>query len=330
MTTAAPAPPGESETELTRVSAAHDDRAAARVGLVYGVGAYVWWGLIAIYFKVVAEAGAVEVLAHRMVWSVPLLALLLTLRGRWGELRDALRSRTVWWALGASTTLIAANWLLFIWAVSNGRLSEASLGYFINPLVNVALGAVFLRERLRPAQLLCLALAAAGVVHQTLGAATFPWIALTLAGCFGFYGLVRKVAPIKPIPGLFCEVTILLPPAIAYMAWLGFSGGGHFLTGDVSLSVLLPLAGVITIVPLIWFTEAARRLRLSTLGFIQYIAPTGQLLLAVLAFGEVFTRAHAITFGLIWTALALYSFDSIRHAQRSRRALRGDELLKDL
>lgn len=306
------------------------DEAARRVGLAYGLAAYGWWGLIALYFKAVEDASPFELLGHRMIWSVPLLGLLLTLRGRWGEVKAAILSRRAMLTLLLSTALIAVNWFLFIWSVASGRLSEASLGYFINPLVSVALGAIFLGERMRLVQYLCLGLAAMGVVVRVAALGHLPWVALTLAVSFGFYGLMRKTMPVKPIPGLFCEVTLLLPPALGFLIWQMIAGKAAFFGGDMTLTALLPLAGPITVLPLLWFVEAARRLPLSTMGFLQYLAPSGQLLLAVLAFGEPFRATDAVSFGLIWLSLALFSADSVRNARRNRRLARCAEVLEDL
>ena len=288
-------------------------------GLMLGVAAYTWWALIAIYFKAIDHVPPVEVLAHRVLWSAPMLAVAITVLRRWPDLRAALAKPNTKCVLLASTVFIAVNWGLFIWAITNKRLNEASLGYFINPLVNVALGALLLKERLSRAQKIGLALAITGVVHQTLVVGSLPWVSLVLACSFGLYGLIRKLSPLGPLTGLFCEVAILFPLGLALSVWLLLNEQSSFLSGSTSTDLLLLVNGVITVVPLLCFAAAARRLPYSTLGFIQYIAPSGQLLLAVLAFGEPFTWRHAITFGFIWLALVVYTTDIVRSVRQSRR-----------
>jgi chloramphenicol-sensitive protein RarD len=219
-----------------------------------------------------------------------------------------------------STGIVSLNWLVYIWAVFTERVLETSLGYFINPLVSVLLGVIFLGERLRPWQVVAVALAGVGVLNLAFGAADFPWIALTLAFSFGTYGLIRKTVAVGSVDGLLVETTLLLPFAIAFLAYLAITGGGNFATGGLQISVLLVLAGPATALPLIWFTSAARRLRLSTVGFFQYIAPSCQFLLAVVLFGEPFTTTHLITFACIWLALALFTADSLLAARRLRAA----------
>jgi chloramphenicol-sensitive protein RarD len=216
--------------------------------------------------------------------------------------------------LAATTLLIAVNWGLYIWAVQAGRVLEASLGYFVNPLVNVAFGVGFLGETLRPRQRVAFLVAGAGVVVLVVATGAFPWIALVLAGTFGLYGLLRKQADVEPVGGLFAETALLAPPAIAVLAWLAWRGEGAF-GRTARETALLALAGVITSVPLLAFGAAVRRLKLSTLGVVQYLAPTGQFLLAVLAFGEPFGRAQAFAFGCIWTALGLYTWDALASAR---------------
>jgi chloramphenicol-sensitive protein RarD len=229
-----------------------------------------------------------------------------------------MKDRRTLLTLAGSTTLIALNWLTFIWAVASGQLLQASLGYYINPLVNVLLGFVFLSERLRPWQWASFALAATGVAFLAVSYGGFPWVALVLAFSFAFYGLLRKVARLDSLSGLTMETMLLFPVMLGYWCRLLARGDSAMTTGPLHVQVLLPLGGVITAVPLLWFAGAARRLRLSTIGFMQYIAPTFQFLLAVVAFGEPFTRAHAISFALIWVALSIYTTDTLR-ASRSRR-----------
>ena len=280
-------------------------------GLLYGLAAYGLWGLVPLYFKALARVPPAEVLAHRIIWSVVFLAALVSLGGRWPELVRCLRSGKILAALLTSTLLIAVNWFVFIYGVASGQLVEASLGYFINPLVSVLLGMAFLGERLRVGQLLALALAALGVVILAVATGRLPWIALTLATSFGLYGFVRKIIPVDGLTGLSVETTLLFPAAAGYLVYLGLAGEAAWGTIDRATDVLLPLSGVVTTVPLICFGQAARRLRLSTLGFLQYLSPSLAFLLAVGLFGEPFTPVQVTSFACIWTALALYSVDSV-------------------
>ncbi len=285
-------------------------------GLAYGLGAFGFWGLVPIYFKAVASVPALEVLAHRVVWSVVILAGLVVVRRQGSAVRTALRDRKTLGVLVITTVLIAANWYLFIWAVATGRVLQASLGYFINPLVNVALGVIFLRERLSRPATAAVALATVGVLYQTLLGGELPWIALVLALSFGTYGLLRKTARVGPIVGLALETGLLAPVAVAYLIWLRQEGSLGFAGGDPTLDLLLVAAGVVTTVPLLWFTRAAQLLPLSTLGFLQYLAPTMHFALAVALYGERFTAHHGVTFGCIWTALAIFTADRLRRVPR--------------
>lgn len=278
----------------------------------YGLVAYLWWGFVPLYFRAVRSVPADEILAHRVVWSFVLLAILSRWFHRWPVALAALRDRRILLTLLLSTALIAINWLTFIWSILDERLIEASLGYFMSPLVNVALGVVFLRERLRAWQGVSVALATVGVGYLTLRYGQVPWIALILATSFGFYGLVRKTARVDSLVGLTLETMLLAPAMGLYLLVLTLAGDGVFAQGPPRLSLLLVLGGVVTAVPLLCFAAAARRLRLATVGLLQYIAPTFQFFLAVVAFGEPFTQAHAISFTLIWCALAIYSIDAIR------------------
>jgi len=283
-----------------------------RAGVVYGLAAFLSWGFLPLYFKAVATVPSLEVLAHRVVWSLVFLLALTLFRGRWSSFRALFRSRRTQLTLMTTTGLIAVNWGVFIWAVANGRLVEASLGYFITPLINVLLGFVFLKERLRPMQFVAVGLATCGIVWMTANLGHPPLISMTLAVSFGFYGLLRKQVPASGIQGLTAETMMLAPVAIAWMVWRQREGELVFLHTTTRLDLLLFAAGVITALPLIWFAESARRLRLATMGFLQYLAPSFQLLLAVAVFGEPFTRDHAVSFGLIWIALALYTYDTVR------------------
>jgi chloramphenicol-sensitive protein RarD len=288
----------------------------SRTGLAYGLAAFAFWGLVPVYFKAVASVSALEVLAHRVVWSLVILAGLVAVRRQLPAVRAVLADARTVAALVATTGLIAGNWYLFIWAVANGRVLQASLGYFINPLVNVALGVVFLRERLSRAATVAVALATLGVIYQTVLGGRFPWIALTLACSFGLYGLLRKTARAGPIVGLGIETALLAPVALIYLAWLRTAGSLRFAGGDETLDLLLVAAGVVTAVPLLWFARAAQLLPLSVVGFLQYLAPTMHFVLAVAFYGERFGGHHAVTFGCIWTALAIFTADRLRRAPR--------------
>jgi len=287
-------------------------------GIAPAIGAYLAWGAFPLYWRLLEDVSPLEIVAHRVVWSFVFVALLVSWSKRWPALLTALRSRRVLVAMAVSTALISSNWLLFIWAVNSGHVTEASLGYYINPLVNVLLARVALGERLRPVQLIAVALAAAGVVNLAAQAGGFPWVALTLAASFGVYGLVRKLAPVESLEALAIETGLAAPFALAFIAWLQASGGASFAAGATDTALLVG-AGVTTALPLLWFASGARKLRYTTMGILQYIAPTGQLACAVLVFGEPFTSAHAITFSLIWAAVILYAVDGIRAAGAAER-----------
>jgi len=268
-------------------------------GVFYGLAAYGWWGLAVIYFKAVAHVPPLEVLSHRVVWSVPLLFGLLALRGRLGEVRAAFRDRRTLAILFLTTLLIGSNWLIYIVAVTSGHILQSSLGYYINPLVNVMLGMAVLGERLRPAQWASVLLATAGVLYLAFSYGRPPWFALSLAATFALYGLLRKTVRAEGSVGLTVETTLMLPAALAFLLLQATRGDSAF--GHVSLgtNLLLLASGLITAMPLIWFANAIRRLPLTTMGFLQYLSPTLQFLLAVAVYGETFTRAHLVTFGCI-------------------------------
>lgn len=281
-------------------------------GALYAALAYGTWGVLPIYWKALAGVPLVEVLAHRVFGTVIFTALLLAGLRQTPELGRALRSPRERLSLLASGALIGVNWGVFIWAVGAGRILETSLGYYLNPLVNVLLGTVFLRERLRRAQGIAVALAALGVLALLVSHGEPPWIALALAASFGLYGLLHKLTHVRPIAALAIETGALAPAALAYLCFATEPAGGTLVTGAALAQALLVLAGPVTALPLLWFASAARRLRLSTLGLFQYLAPTLALLLAVFLYGESFTRAHAFAFLSIWSALALYSVDALQ------------------
>jgi chloramphenicol-sensitive protein RarD len=286
-------------------------------GVVATAGAFLFWGLAPLYWKLLLGIPALELLAHRIAWSAPCLALLLAVGRRWSEVGRTLASARAMATLAATTVLIAVNWLTFIWAVNNGHLLDSSLGYYINPLVSVLLGFVFLGERLRRVQAVAVVLAAGGVLVLTLRHG-LPWVSLTLAFSFGLYGLLRKVVDAKPMVGLFVEIALLSGPAIAFLLWRAHQGAGAFGHKGLRASLLLAAAGPITVAPLLWFNHGVRSLTLATVGILQYLAPTGHFLLGITVFHETFGTAHMLAFALIWTALALYSIDLRRRLARAR------------
>lgn len=280
-------------------------------GLLYGVAAYAWWGFAAIYFKLVGAVPPLEILAHRVVWSVVVLLLLVSAMKRWPSMLSIARHpRSLGW-LSISTLLIAVNWYTFIWAVTRNHMLDASLGYFINPLVNVVFGFLVFGERLRRWEKIAVGLAALAVTWLTFSAGVVPWVALILAVSFGLYGLVRKLAHVPSLEALTVETALLLPVAIGYLAWLSSRGAISF--GDsTGLDLLLVAAGPVTALPLLWFAIAVRHLRLATVGLLQYIAPTLQFLLAVAVYREPFAGTKVIAFALIWIAVGIYSFANFK------------------
>jgi len=287
-----------------------------RIGLAWGLAAYGSWGVFPIYFKAVAAVPALEVLAHRVVWSVVVLAAVLTVQRRWREVAAAVADLRILAVLGVTAVLIGVNWYVFIWAITTGRILQSSLGYFINPLVNVFLGVVFLGERMSRAGVAAVAMAAAGVGWLTVRGGTVPWVSLVLAFSFAFYGLLRKTARVKPVPGLAVETALLAPVALLFLAATASSGGLYFGTGSWRLDLLLVAAGLVTALPLLWFNTAAQLLPLSTLGFLQYLSPTGQFLLAVLVYGEPLTRDRLVAFACIWVALGIFTVDQLQTRKR--------------
>ena len=292
-------------------------RDPARSGFWFGVAAYGLWGVLPIYFKAIGNVGPVDIVAHRVLWSVPFLFLLLFVFGGADELRRVFRQPRTLGFLALTAALIATNWLLYVYAVVSGHILAGSLGYYLNPLVNVLMGRLILKERLSRLQWLAVAIAAAGISALAFQALGQLWISLTLAVTFATYGLMRKVAPVEATSGLAVETTLILPLALAWLAWGLAQERPVFGTTDFETALLL-MAGVATTVPLILFTAAARRLRYSTLGMLQFIAPTLQFIIAVAIYGEAFTPAHAIAFGSIWLALALYVTALARQARQAR------------
>jgi chloramphenicol-sensitive protein RarD len=282
----------------------------ARTGVVYACLAFVMWGLFPLYFRQVASVPALEVVLHRSVWSLAFVIVLLALRRQWQWITDLRRQPRLFAMLGFSALLIAANWLVYVHAIQTRQVVEASLGYFVNPLFNAALGVLVLHERLRRAQWGALALAAVGVLWLTWVGGRPPWIALALAGLFAVYGLVRKTSSVGTLEGLAVETTLIAPIALPALGWWTLAHDGAMARGDAALSAWLLLSGPLTALPLLWFTAGARRLRLVTVGLLQYISPTLQFALGLTVFGEPFDTRRLAGFVLIWVALALYSADA--------------------
>ena len=279
------------------------DHSRTQAGVAYALAAFLSWGINPLYFKAVGFIPTLEILGHRIVWSMLFLLPLILYARQWGQVARALTNRHTFLILAATSIIVGANWLLYIHTVDVGRVLESSLGYYINPLVNVLFGRLFLGERLSRIQLVAVLIAGAGVLNMVIAYGVVPWLALGLAVTFAIYGLLRKIVRVDALPGLFIETVMLLPFALIGLALFGRS----FTFADPHTDVLLMLAGPVTFLPLLWFTCAARRLKLSVIGFFQFISPSIQFLLAVFVFGEHFGPAHYVTFGLIWTAIAIFT-----------------------
>ena len=292
-------------------------------GPLAAAAAYVLWGVFPLYIKQVAHVPALQVVAHRSWWSAVFIFALLALLGRLGWLRAALADRRTLRVFAASALLLSANWLIYVWAVSAGRIVDTSLGYFINPLVNVLLGVWLLGERPRPLQWVAVGIAATGVAWLVLGAGEWPWIALALAGSFGLYGLLRKTAPLGAAEGLALETLMQAPIALALIAWWAWAGASAMRTDDPVTMAWLLAAGPFTAIPLLLFAAGARRVTLATLGLLQYLGPTLQFLIGVFVYGEPFSANRAVGFVLIWAALALYTGESIWVWRRAAQAGSG-------
>jgi chloramphenicol-sensitive protein RarD len=280
-------------------------------GILAGIGAYLFWGLFPIYWKLLSDVPALEILAHRMVWSLVVMLLLLLIGQDRGWLKQALRSRRIMITYTLAAALLAVNWGTYIWAINANFVIESSLGYFINPLVSMLFGVVFLNERLRRGQLVAVSLAAAGVLYLTISLGALPWIALVLSITFGLYGLIKKTAPLNSVQSFTIETLALFLPAFGFLVLQEARGVGAFGHQGALTSTLLAFAGPVTSIPLLLFGAAARRIPLSMVGFLQYIAPTGQFLLGVLVYHEPFPAARLIGFAIIWAALAIYSIEGL-------------------
>ncbi len=278
-------------------------------GLLYAASAYILWGIFPIFFKALHQVPATQIVAHRIVWSFLFLIVVIAARQELFAFKGVINRRTLLIYLGAGL-LLAVNWLVYVWSVNSGYVVEASLGYFINPLVSVVMGVVILRERLRPVQWLPVGLAALGVAYLTLSYGTLPWIALVLALTFGMYGLVKKVAPLGSLYGLTMETGMVFLPALVFLLVEDRLGVGAYARAGLWTTILLSLTGVVTAIPLLMFASGARRVPLSTMGLLQYITPTLQFILGVFVFGESFNQARLVGFSMIWLALIVFSVES--------------------
>ena len=295
------------------------ERRFQRDGVLSALIGYLLWGVFPVYFKLVQTVPPTEVLTHRIIWAVPFGALILHVRGQWPEVRQAFSSpSTIFW-LALAALFISANWLIYIWAVQQEEVLQASLGYYINPLMYVLVGVLFLKERLRRAQLMSVLLAAVGVSYLTIMGGQFPFVAVSLALLFTLYGVIRKQVAVGAMPGLFIETLLLFPFAMAWLSWLMLSQQAEFGDGSMTMSLLLSLAGPLTVVPLLLFAIAARRLTLTVIGFMQFIAPTLQFVVGIF-YGEELTTAHVVCFSCIWAAVAIFSIDAF-YQQKGRAAL---------
>jgi len=290
-----------------------------RKGVILACLAFFMWGLAPIYFKLLQHISAFEILMHRVVWSVLFIIVIVSVMRQWHKIKHVIKQPKLLLMLTLTATLLGFNWGLFIWAVNNDHMLDASLGYYINPLLNVLLGMLFLGEKLRKWQGVAVALALSGVAIQLISFGSFPIVAFSLAGSFAIYGLLRKKLPIESLPGLLLEAVILLPVAIAYWGFMTPSTSSNLTLNEWHTNLLLISAGVITTLPLLCFTGAAKRLQYTTLGFFQYIGPSLMFVLAVMFYGEVFSSERVVTFACIWSALAIFSWDSYRQSKKRKR-----------
>jgi chloramphenicol-sensitive protein RarD len=290
-----------------------------RLGVASGLAAYSLWGLFPLYFPLLEPAGDLEIVAHRVLWSLLVVGVLLTVLRRWSHVRAAFADRRTLLVLTAAAVLIAANWLIFVYGVNSGHVVETSLGYFINPLVSVLLGVVVFAERLRPLQWVAVGIAAVAVTVLTVDYGRPPWIALSLAASFGLYGLAKKVARVEAAPGLFVETALVALPAAVVLGMLHADGAGAFGDAGTGHALLLVSSGVATAVPLLLFAAAARRIPLSTVGLLQYLTPSMQLAIGVFVYGEPMPPARLAGFVIVWVALAVFTVDSLRHARAAYR-----------
>jgi chloramphenicol-sensitive protein RarD len=275
-------------------------------GILYGIATYILWGFFPIYWKLLHPVSALQVIGHRISWSFILLILIIVLTRQWNDFRAAALNARVIGIYAIAGVLLTVNWLVYVWGVNAGFIVETSLGYFINPLLSVLLGVIILRERLRPAQWVPVVIAAAGVIYLTVAYGRLPWIALSLAFSFGFYGLIKKMAPLGSLCGLTLETGIVFPAALIYLLVVEMNGTAAFLHEGASITLLLIGAGAVTTIPLLLFASAAKEIPLSVVGLLQYIAPTLQFLIGVFLYKEPFDQSHLVGFGIVWVALVIF------------------------
>lgn len=292
-----------------------------RYGILNAIGAYTLWGILPVFWKALQVIPATEIIGHRMFWSAITMLLVLRYKYHWRWLRAAVKNPVTLLTFSVTACLLAVNWLTYIYAVNSGMIVEASLGYFINPLLTVLLGVIFLKERPRLWQWTAIMVAAMGILYLTINYGVFPWIGLTLATTFGLYGLLRKTATLSAIEGLWLETAILFFPALAYLIYLEFLGVSAFGHIEATMSLLLILTGAATVLPLFLFVAAARKISMTNLGLLHYIAPTLQFLLGVFVYGEDFSPMRLIGFGFIWIALLIYSIDGIVAGRRKKKKI---------
>ena len=301
------------------------DESAARFrsGLIFGLVAYLWWGLVPLYFAALARFGvpAWEILAHRIAWSLPIMLLLTALVGGWRDVGRVFASRRLLLTLLLSSVLLAVNWLIYIYATVTGRVVEASLGYYMMPLVNAALAPIFLGEKLRPAQFPALALVALGVAIPFAWNGNFTWIAVALPITFGLYGLVRKKVAVESMTGLTVETLLMLVPSLGFLLVLSSRGQNHMTPADWGLNALIAFSGVVTVVPLLTYTLSLRRLPLLAVSFIQFLSPTVQMLIAIIWLGEELTLDRVVAFACVWSAVAIFIVDALHQTRQNRRAV---------
>ncbi|MPW31362.1 EamA family transporter RarD [Agarivorans sp. B2Z047] len=292
---------------------------ATKHGVIFALAAYIMWGFASIYFKSLSAVPAYEILAHRVLWSCVFVAVMLAVGKQWSAVSAVIKHPKQLAILALTSVLIGINWLIFIWAVNNDRMLDASLGYYINPLFNVVLGMLFLGERFRRAQWLAIGLALIGVLIQVISYGSLPWIAISLAVSFGLYGLLRKKVNLGALPGLFVETLWLLPLAAAYLWIFADSSTSHLVNNSLGLNALLLSAGIVTTLPLLCFAAAATRLRLSTIGFFQYIGPSLMFMLATSVYGEPLEPMKLLTFAFIWLGLAVFTWDAVGNKRKQKK-----------
>ncbi|PLK69471.1 EamA family transporter RarD [Rhizobium sp. TH135] len=296
---------------MADVSAPAENRDSLN-GFLFALSAYLLWGFLPLYMKALAHISPAEVIAHRILWSIPVAGLLLIILKRTDELKKAMRNPRMLGMAAVTATLISVNWGIYVWAIGTGHALDTALGYFINPLFSILMGAVLLKEKLKKTQIAALALVVLAVVILTVEAGRLPVVALALTFSWGFYAFFRKTLPIGPNQGFLLEVLLLSPIALGYLVYLNLQGGGHFLMGNMTDTILLASAGLVTAVPLILYANGAKLLRLSTIGIMQYIAPSMIFITAVFVFNEPFSMAKAVAFPLIWSALVIYTLPMLR------------------